>query len=76
MPAPETARHRVRRRSQRPDADDAGLTAMLADAGDDPEDQIPVAIETPRGLLVAVLRASWPNYSVSPAPPSIAPSGA
>lgn len=34
------------------------LTAMLADAGDDPENPIPVAIETPRGLLVAVLRAS------------------
>ena len=32
----------------------AELTAMLADAGDDPEDPIPVAIETPRGLLVAV----------------------
>jgi hypothetical protein len=33
MPAPETARHRVRRRSQRHDADDAGLTAatLLAD---------------------------------------------
>ena len=34
------------------------LTAMLADAGDDPDDPIPVAIETPRGLLVAVLRAT------------------
>jgi hypothetical protein len=34
------------------------LTAMLAEAGDKPNDPIPVAIETPRGLLVAVLRAS------------------
>ena len=43
------------------------LTAMLADAGDDPEDQIPVAIETPRGLLVAVLRASGrPIYPINP----------
>lgn len=29
----------------------ATLTGMLADAGDSPEDPIPVAIETPRGLL-------------------------
>jgi Transposase len=45
----------------------AELTAMLADAGDDPEDPIPVAIETPRGLLVAVLRASGrPTYPINP----------
>jgi transposase len=45
----------------------AELTAMLADAGDDPEDPIPVAIETPRGLLVAVLRASGrPIYPINP----------
>ena len=31
---------------------------MLADAGDSREDPIPVAIETPRGLLVAALRAT------------------
>jgi len=43
------------------------LTAMLADASGDPEDQIPVAIETPRGLLVAVLRASGrPIYPINP----------
>lgn len=43
------------------------LTAMLADAGDDPEDPIPVAIETPRGLLVAVLRATGrPIYPINP----------
>ena len=45
----------------------AELTAMLADAGDDPKDPIPVAIETPRGLLVAVLRASGrPIYPINP----------
>ena len=36
----------------------AELTMMLAQAGDSAEDPIPVAIETPRGLLVAALRAS------------------
>jgi hypothetical protein len=30
----------------------AELTTMLAEAGDNAEDPIPVAIETPRGLLV------------------------
>jgi hypothetical protein len=40
------------------------LTAMLADAGDDPKDPIPVAIETPRGLLVAALPTpNWRNRS-------------
>ena len=34
------------------------LLEVLADAGDDPADPIPVAIETPRGLLVAALRAT------------------
>jgi hypothetical protein len=42
------------------------LIAMLAEAGDDPKDPIPVAIETPRGLLVAALRASGrPIYPMS-----------
>ena len=36
----------------------AELAALLADAGDSAEEPIPVAIETPRGLLVAALRAS------------------
>jgi hypothetical protein len=36
----------------------AELTAMLAAAGDSAADPVPVAIETPRGLLVAVLRAT------------------
>jgi transposase len=45
----------------------AELTAMLADAGDDPKDPIPVAIETPRGLLVAALRATGrPIYPIHP----------
>jgi transposase len=42
--------------------DDAGgfalLLELLADAGDDAQDPIPVAIETGRGLLVACLRAT------------------
>jgi transposase len=45
----------------------AELTTMLADAGDDSTDPIPVAIETPRGLLVAVLRAAGrPIYPINP----------
>ncbi len=36
----------------------AELVELLAEAGDDPADPIPVAIETPRGLLVAALRTS------------------
>src|SRR5829696_7794221 len=45
----------------------AELTAMLAAAGDSAEAPIPVAIETPRGLLVAVLRASGrPIYPINP----------
>ena len=45
----------------------AELTAMLAAAGDSAEEPIPVAIETPRGLLVAVLRASGrPIYPINP----------
>ncbi|MGI8651162.1 MAG: IS110 family transposase [Geodermatophilaceae bacterium] len=45
----------------------AEFTAMLAAAGDSAEDPIPVAIETPRGLLVAVLRATGrPIYPINP----------
>jgi len=45
----------------------AELTAMLADAGDSAEAPIPVAIETPRGLLVAALRATArPIYPINP----------
>src|SRR5882757_2432451 len=45
----------------------AEFTAMLATAGDSAEAPIPVAIETPRGLLVAVLRATGrPIYPINP----------
>lgn len=43
------------------------LTGMLAAAGDSREDPIPIAIETPRGLLVAALRASGrPVFAINP----------
>ena len=45
----------------------AALLALLAEHGDTPEDLIPVAIETPRGLLVACLRVTGrPVYPVNP----------
>jgi transposase len=45
----------------------AQLLGLLAEHGDTPEDPIPVAIETPRGLLVACLRATGrPVYPVNP----------
>ena len=45
----------------------AQLLALLAEHGDSPEDPIPVAIETPRGLLVACLRATGRAvYPVNP----------
>jgi transposase len=45
----------------------AQLLELLAGHGDSPEDPIPVAIETPRGLLVACLRATGrPVYPVNP----------
>lgn len=45
----------------------AQLLAMLSDAGDSSDEPIPVAIETPRGLLVAMLRATGrPVYSINP----------
>lgn len=45
----------------------AELTAMLAAAGDSVEEPIPVAIETPRGLLVAALRTTGrPIYPINP----------
>jgi transposase len=43
------------------------LVGMLADAGDSDANPIPVAIETPRGLLVAALRATGrPVYAINP----------
>jgi len=43
------------------------LLALLADHGDEAADQIPVAIETPRGLLTACLRATGRRvYPINP----------
>ncbi|WUO94402.1 IS110 family transposase [Streptomyces sp. NBC_00273] len=43
------------------------LLQMLAEHGDSPQDSIPVAIETSRGLLVACLRATGrPVYAINP----------
>ena len=45
----------------------AELLALLAEHGDTARDPVPVAIETPRGLLVACLRATGrPVYPVNP----------
>ena len=43
------------------------LLELLAHRGDDAEHPIPIAIETPRGLLVACLRAAGrPIYPINP----------
>jgi transposase len=42
------------------------LMELLTDAGDTPEQPIPVAIETTRGLLVACLRTTRPVYAINP----------
>ncbi|MGF6889565.1 transposase [Nocardia sp. GAS34] len=45
----------------------AELTRLLADAGDNADDLIPIAIETPRGLMVAALRAAGrPVFAINP----------
>ena len=45
----------------------AQLIEMLAAAGDNTNSPVPVAIETPRGLLVAALRATGrPVYAINP----------
>jgi transposase len=45
----------------------AQLVELLAEVGDSSEDAVPVAIETPRGLLVASLRATGrPVYAINP----------
>jgi transposase len=45
----------------------AGLLALLAEHGDTAEDPVPVAIETPRGLLTACLRATGRRvYPINP----------
>lgn len=55
---------------QRVSDDAAGLARLLellAQHGDTPDDPVPVAIETPRGLLVACLRATGRRvYPVNP----------
>src|SRR5580692_2840659 len=55
---------------QRVSDDAAGLARLLellAEHGDTPDDPVPVAIETPRGLLVACLRAAGRKvYPVNP----------
>jgi transposase len=57
----------ARRRISDDAAGFAALLALLAEHGDTPEDLIPVAIETPRGLLVACLRATGRKvYPVNP----------
>jgi transposase len=45
----------------------AGLLGLLAEHGDTPEAPIPIAIETSRGLLVAMLRATGrPIHAINP----------
>ena len=45
----------------------AQLLGLLAEHGDTPGDPVPVAIETPRGLLTACLRATGrPVYAINP----------
>jgi transposase len=44
----------------------ARLLDLLAEHGDSTDSPVPVAIETPRGLLVACLRATRPVYPVNP----------
>ena len=57
----------ARRRISDDAAGVAQLLALLAEHGDSPEDPVPVAIETPRGLLVACLRATGrPVYPINP----------
>ncbi|HZM77974.1 MAG TPA: IS110 family transposase [Candidatus Limnocylindrales bacterium] len=57
----------AKRRIEESSAGWSELLAMLTDAGDHCQDPIPVAIETPRGLLVAMLRATGrPVYSINP----------
>jgi transposase len=57
----------ARRRISDDTAGLAGLLDLLAEHGDTPEDPVPVAIETPRGLLTACLRATGrPVYPINP----------
>jgi len=57
----------ARRRVSDDPAGLAALLALLAEHGDTAGDPVPVAIETPRGLLTACLRATGrPVYPVNP----------
>ena len=57
----------AKRRIKESPAGLAELISMLAAAGDDAVEPVPVAIETPRGLLVAALRAMGrPIYPINP----------
>jgi transposase len=57
----------AKRRIEETSAGWAELLAMLVEAGDTADDPIPVAIETPRGLLVAMLRATGRKvYPINP----------
>jgi transposase len=57
----------ARRRISDDPAGLAALLALLAEHGDSPDDPVPVAIETPRGLLVACLRATGRTvYPINP----------
>src|SRR5690348_7543192 len=57
----------ARRRISDDPAGLAGLLALLAEHGDTADDPVPAAIETPRGLLVACLRAAGRQvYPVNP----------
>lgn len=65
--ADQDGRLLARRRISDDAAGLAGLLALLAEYGDTAAGLIPVAIETPRGLLVACLRATGrPVYPVNP----------
>ncbi|MEW2386480.1 IS110 family transposase [Micromonospora sp. NPDC047707] len=57
----------ARRRISDDPAGFAVLLEMLGAAGDSVDEPVPVAIETPRGLLVAALRATGrPVYAINP----------
>ena len=57
----------ARRRISDDAAGSAALLELLAEHGDSTEDPIPVAIETPRGLLTACLRATGRKvYPINP----------
>ena len=65
--ADQAGRLLARRRISDDAAGLAMLLALLAEYGDTPQDPVPVAIKTPRGLLVACLRATGRQvYPINP----------